>query len=234
MTLEYVAVPPVADVPIIGRQPFTVIDAPQRSPEWFAARIGCLTGSRVADMLATIKSGEAASRRNLRTQLVLERVTGRVQAPDFLSPAMQQGIDREPAAYAAYEVLRGELLTRTGFLRHDTLPVGCSLDGHVGNFDGLIEIKSPTPAVHLEYLKSGVVPGDYAKQILHALWLTGAQWCDWLSYNPEFPDGLHVKLVRVARHEDEIALYDLVVAKFLAEVDAEVAAVRGLGDPWDH
>jgi hypothetical protein len=232
VTLEHVAVPPVADLPIIGRQPFTVIAAPQRSPEWFAARLGRLTGSRVSDMLATIKSGESAGRRNLRTQLVLERVTGRQQGPDFLSPAMQQGIDREPAAYAAYEVLRGELLARTGFLSHDALPVGCSLDGHVGDFLGVIEIKSPTPSVHLEYLKTGIVPGEYYKQIVHALWMTGAQWCDWLSYNPDFPGGLHVKLVRVARRDDEIALYDLAVAKFLAEVDAEVAVVRGMGDSW--
>ncbi len=179
-------------------------------------------------MLATISKGEAAGRRNLRTQLVLERVTGRPQGPTFTSPAMQQGTSREPEAYAAYEVLTGELLTRTGFLSHDALLVGCSLDGHVGDFDGVIEIKSPIAATHLEYLRTGTVPGDYLKQVVHALWLTGAQWCDWLSYNPEFPVGLQIKLVRLVRNEDAIAAYDAAVRTFLAEVEAEVALVKGL------
>src|SRR5437879_4169734 len=117
---------------------FTVVTAEQRSDEWHRARLGRLTGSRAADMLATVKSGEAASRRNLRTQLVLERLTGRVQETGFVSAAMQQGIDREADAYAAYEALTGQHLVRTGFLRHDTLMVGCSLDGHAGDFESLI------------------------------------------------------------------------------------------------
>lgn len=208
--------------------PFTIIDAPQGSPAWFQARLGRLTGSRAKDMLAEIKKGESASRRNLRVQLVLERVTGRSQAPDFTSAAMQQGTDREPLAYAAYQALTGELLTRTGFLSHDTLAVGCSLDGHVGDFDGLIEIKSPIAATHLDYVKSGKIPGDYYRQILHALWITGAAWCDWLSFNPDFPTALRTKCVRVERNEIEIGIYAGAVAKFLAEVDADVAAVKAL------
>src|SRR6185295_6009416 len=110
---------------------FTVVDAPQRSPEWFAARLGRLTGSRAGDMMATIKSGEAASRRDLRLQLVLERLTGTVQDDGYVSADMRRGIAREPAALAAYEVATGHLVQTTGFLQHDTLPAGCSLDGHV-------------------------------------------------------------------------------------------------------
>ena len=213
------------------RHPFTVVTAPQGSDEWYQARLGRLTGSRVKDMLAEIKKGESASRRNLRTQLVLERVTGRSQAPTFLSLAMQQGIEREPQAYAAYQALTGELLTRTGFLSHNTLAVGCSLDGHIGDFEGLIEIKSPLPATHLDYLRTGQIPTEYYRQILHALWLTGASWCDWLSYNPDFPPALQLRCVRVERNEIEIALYAGTVAKFLAEVEADVASVRAL-ETW--
>lgn len=207
---------------------FTVLAAPQRSPAWHQARLGLLTGSRAAAAFATIKSGEAAGRRNLRTQLVLERITGRSQESDYVSPAMQQGIDREPAAYAAYQALTGELLTPTGFLRHDTLAAGCSLDGHLGDFEGLIEIKAPIAATHLDFLKTGTIPSDYAKQMLHALWLTGAQWCDYLSFNPEFPTGLQVKCVRVPTSEATITAYAAAVEKFLSEVDADLDVIRRL------
>jgi len=81
--------------------------------------------------------------------------------------------------------LTRSILTSSGFLEHDTLMAGCSLDGHVGDFEGLVEIKCPQAATHLDYLKTGTIPGDYYKQITHALWITGAQWCDWLSFNPD-------------------------------------------------
>jgi predicted phage-related endonuclease len=207
---------------------FTIIDAPQRSPEWHAARLGRLTSSRAADMLATIKSGEAAARRNLRVQLALERLTGRCQESGFVSAAMQTGIEREADAAGLYEALTGRVLTRSGFLAHHSHAVGASLDGHIGDFEGIVELKCPQAATHLEYLKTGVIPGDYQKQMVHALWVTGARWCDWLSYQPDFPPGLQAKLVRVEREDQQIAAYALAAALFLSEVDAEVEAVRRL------
>jgi hypothetical protein len=180
-------------------------------------------------MLATIKSGgEAAGRRNLRVRLVLERITGRSQENGYQSAAMQQGIEREPDAYAMYEALTGRLLTSSGFIEHDTLAAGCSLDGYVDGLQGIIEIKSPIPATHLEYLKTGIVPGEYLKQILHGLFITGAQWCDWLSYNPDFPEGLQVKLVRVQRNDAEIAEYEKKLAVFLSDVDREVQTLASM------
>lgn len=207
---------------------FTICDAPQRSPEWVAARLGRLTGSRAADMLATIQKGEAAGRRNLRVQLVLERITNRSQDKAFVSAAMQEGIDREAAAYAYYEASTGQLLTRTGFLSHRTILAGCSLDGHVGNFEGIIEIKCPLAATHLEYVKTGVIPGEYQKQITHGLWISGAAWCDWLSFHPDFPEPLQGKLVRVLAKDLDLAAYEAQAVKFLAEVAAEVATVEAL------
>lgn len=178
-------------------------------------------------MLATLKSGkgEAASRRNLRVQLALERVTGRSLDSGFQSKAMEQGIEREFDAALAYEALTGQFLTPTGFLSHYILRAGCSLDGHVGDFEGIIEIKSPIPATHLEYLRTGKIPGDYYSQVIHGLWISGAAWCDWMSYSPEFPEPLQVKLVRVERNEAEILAYELAVRLFLDEVDREVSAV---------
>lgn len=207
---------------------FTVIDAPQRSPAWAAARLGRLTSSRAADMLAVIKSGEAAGRRNLRVQLALERITGVAQAPTYQSAAMLQGIEREAEAAGRYETLTGTLLRSTGFLQHGSQMVGASLDGHVGDFAGLVEVKCPQAATHLEYLTTGQVPGDYRKQVVHQLYVSGARWCDWVSYCPEFPEGLQLKVVRIERQDQEIASYALAAALFLKEVDAAVAAITGL------
>jgi hypothetical protein len=201
-------------------------DVAQRTPEWHRLRLGKVTGSVAADMLANGRgSAEAASRRNLRVRLTLERLTGRPQENGYVSAAMQAGIDREPDAYAIYEALTGRLLTSSGFIQHDTLAAGCSLDGYVDGLEGIIEIKAPIAATHLEYLRTGVVPGDYLKQIQHGLFITGAQWCDWLSFNPDFPEGLQVKLVRVQRDEAALAEYEKKLTAFLAEVDREVEAL---------
>src|SRR5678810_58748 len=134
---------------------FVVIDADQRSPEWFAARLGRLTGSRAVDMLATIKSGEAAARRDLRMQLVCERLTSVLQEEAFVNAAMQRGIDCEPLARDLYERQTGCFMQATGFLAHTEYMAGCSLDGHVGEFEGIVELKCPKSATHLKYLRAG-------------------------------------------------------------------------------
>ena len=209
---------------------FTVVDAPQRSEQWFAARLGRLTGSRAGDMLATIKSGEAAARRDLKVQLVVERLTQTLQEDMFVNAAMQRGIDCEPLAFAAYESLTGLMAVRSGFLAHDTIAAGCSLDGHVGDFAGILEVKCPKSATHLRYLRGGVVPSDYLPQITHNLWITKAMWCDFLSFDDRFPAALQTFLVRVNAADLDLASYETKALAFLAEVDTEVAAVRTLTD----
>jgi predicted phage-related endonuclease len=209
-----------------------IIDCVQRSPEWAAARLGKLTGSVAHEMMATRKDKtEAAGRRNLRVRLALERITGRSLESDFVSSAMQQGIDREADACGLYEALTGRLLTSVGFIEHDTMMAGCSPDGIVGTCaDGIVEAKSPIPATHLDYLRTGEVPRDYLIQVTHNLFITGAPWCDWLSFCPEFPEPLRVKLVRVVRDEATIDSYALSAALFLGEVSKEVESIRALAE----
>lgn len=209
---------------------FAVIDAEQRSGAWYAARVGRLTGSAAGDMLSRIKSGEAAARRNLRLRLVLERLTGRSQEPDFVSPAMQAGLDREAGAFAAYEALTGEVVIRTGFLAHTELMAGCSLDGHIGDFVKLLSIKCRQPAAHLDFLKSGSIPADAMAQIRHELWLTNADEHDYFSWNPDFPPELQSKIRTVTRLEADCGGYEREALAFLAEVDREVEAVRTMSD----
>lgn len=209
--------------------PFTVVDTPQRSVAWFEARLGRLTGSKAGAMLATrLDKEEAAARRDLRAQLVVERLTGQVQEDGYVSPEMRRAIGVEPLAVAAYEALTGHVVQRTGFLSHDALPVGCSLDGHLGDFAGILEIKCPKSATHLTYLHAGTVPPAYLPQIVHNLWVSGAAWCDFLSFDDRFPPHLQTVLVRYHRNDQEIALYTLAVARFLDEVGEEVAALDAL------
>src|SRR3954466_6018576 len=115
---------------------------------------------------------------------------------------------------------------RSGFLSHDTLMVGCSLDGHVGNFDGIVEVKCPKSATHLRYLRAGTVPTDYLPQVTHNLWITGAEWCDFLSFDHCFPPALQTMLARVYAKDLDLVGFEKKALAFLAEVDAELAAVR--------
>jgi putative phage-type endonuclease len=207
---------------------FTIIDAPQRSAEWFAARAGRLTGSKAWAALDFTKTkGESAYRRDYRTQLVCERLTGQPQEDGFVNDAMQRGIDLEPKAFAAYEALTGNVAQRTGFLAHTTHMAGCSLDGHIDNFAGILEIKCPKSATHLAYLRGKqVVPEDHITQVMHNLWVTGAEWCDFLSFDDRFPADLQTFLVRVKRDDLDLAGYEAKALAFLADVDNDVNELK--------
>lgn len=187
-----------------------------------------LTGTAAADMLATIKSGEAAARRDLRMRLVCERLTGQSQENGYVNAEMQRGIDKEPDAFAAYEAATGRIVFPVGFVAHDALMAGCSPDGQIEDFAGILEVKCPKSATHLGYLRSERMPSAHLPQVLHNLWITGAKWCDFVSFDDRFPPDLQFFCVRVQRNEAEIANYEQAVLQFLTEVDNEVQAVRGL------
>ena len=205
-----------------------IITETQRDQAWAAARVGMLTGSSAADMLAVVKSGEAAARRDLRMRLCCERLTGQCQEDGFVNAAMQRGIDKEPDAFAAYEALTGNLAKPVGFVAHDVLSAGCSPDGQIDGWAGILELKAPKSATHLGYLRAGKVPSTYLPQITHNLWITGAAWCDFLSFDDRFPPALQVFHVRVKRSELDLAAYELTARLFLSEVEREVAELDRL------
>lgn len=204
-------------------------DCEQRSDEWRALRLGKLTGSRAGDAVDFRKDGkEGAARRDYRIELVAERLTGQACESDYLGPDMVRGIELEPEAIALYEVQTGQLVAPVGYLEHDTEPAGVSPDGVVDGFAGLVEVKCPRPATHLKYLRSGAVPFEYAAQIAHALVISGAQWCDFISYSPVFPEDLRLFVCRVNRDEAALSAYWEQARKFLAEVDAEIKSLEAL------
>jgi predicted phage-related endonuclease len=202
-----------------------ILAVDQRSDAWRQARLGRITGSRAADLVATIKSGEAAARRDYRIELVCERLTGISADDGYVSKDMQRGTDLEQAAFAAYEARTGRLVRKTGFIAHDVLMAGCSLDGDVNECRGFVELKCPKSATHLRYLRSGSVPSDYLPQITHNLWITGAEWCDFVSFDDRFPPTLQFFRVRVPRDDRAIAAYEAKAVAFLAEVDRECEAL---------
>lgn len=207
-------------------QPFVVVEAEQRSAEWFRARAGRVTGSVAADIVATLKSGgEPASRRDLRTRLALEKLTGQPLEDDYQNGDMRRGIELEPDAVAAFEADSGLLVQRTGFLAHTQLPIGCSLDGHFGAYDGILECKCPRSANHLKYLKGRTLPQDYKFQILHNLLVTGASFAEFCSFDPRFPAPLRLFRVRYDRNEAEVDSYLLLLKQFLRELDEEYAEI---------
>lgn len=205
-----------------------IIDCVQREPAWYQARAGKITASRAADMLARIKSGEAAARRDYRLQLAVERITGLPQEGGYVSAEMQRGIALEPVARAMYEARSGAFVAECGFCTHDYLPAGCSLDGHIEEFFGLVEFKCPKSATHVEYLKGKRLPTLYVPQVTHELWITGAQFVDFVSYDDRLPAGLDYFCVRVQREELDIAAYEAEVMKFLAEIEVEHKALLAL------
>lgn len=200
-----------------------IIEAPQGSAEWLQARCGVPSASRFAAIMATVRSGEAAERRNYRTDLVVERLTGR-PLEGFTTPAMKQGIEREPFARMAYEARTGNIVQEVGFCRHDELNAGASPDGLIGD-DGGLEIKCPERSAHLRYLQQDAEPPEYTWQIQGGMWITGREWWDFASWNPDFPENLQLIVRRIKRNDEQIKRLAAAVEAFLLEVDAEVERV---------
>lgn len=198
----------------------------QRTDDWFAARLGKVTASRVADVVAKTKSGYSASRENYMADLIVERLTGQ-KASSFSNAAMEWGTEQEPHARAAYSARTGELVEEVGFIDHPTIAMsGASPDGLVG--DGIVEFKCPNTATHLEYLLAGKPPEKYVTQMQWQMACTGRPWCDFVSYDPRLPEHLQMLIVRVPRDEKRIAELEDEVRKFLAELNEKVKKLQEL------
>lgn len=207
---------------------YVIIDCEQRSDMWRAARIGKLTGSVAGDMMTKIKTGESAARRKLRIRLALERLTGKSQEPTFFNASMQHGVDTEPQAIAEYEARAGTILERVGFCQHVSLMAGCSLDSFISDGSGIVEIKCPDSSTHYEYLKSKRIPTDYYWQCLHNVWITGAKFCDFVSFDPRFEERLQYLCIRFEPTAQELTAYDGEARRFLAEIEVDINDMRNM------
>lgn len=196
----------------------------QGSVDWKRARAGKATGSRAGDILAKIKTGEAAARRDYRIQLVTERLSGEPAEDNFVSRDMVWGTETEPYARMAYEAATGALVREAGFAYLPDIEAGCSVDGFIddGGKLGILECKCPKSATHIGYLLAGKLPSAYEPQILHNLWITGAEFADFVSFDPRLPAHLQLMLLRVARDDAAIAKHAEAVLAFLSEVETTI------------
>lgn len=199
----------------------------QGSEAWHSLRAGKVTASRVADVVAKTKTGYAASRANYLAEIVLERIT-KTRAEGFTSAAMQWGTDQEPVARQRYEFANECEVLEVAFVDHPRIAMtGASPDGLVGDL-GLVEIKCPNSATHLETLQSGAVPARYVTQMMWQMASTGRAWCDFVSFDPRFGPDLELFIERVHRDETRIAELEEEVSAFLDEVNATVAKLKSL------
>lgn len=197
----------------------------QRTEAWFRARMGKATASRVADVVARTKSGYSTSRANYAAQLVCERLTG-VQAESFSSAAMAWGTEKEPDARAAYSFRMDVDVEEVGFVDHPMLEMaGASPDGLIGG-DGLLEIKCPISATHINTLLNDAIPDGHLVQMQWQIACCGRQWCDYVSYDPRLPEQMQLYVKRVPRDPERIAFLEMEVDTFLAEVGATVSRLR--------
>lgn len=196
----------------------------QGTNEWLMARVGHMTGSRMSDIIAKIKTGEAKSRYDYKVQLATERMTGQ-PVQTYFNSIMQQGIDREPDARMLYELER-QKVKEVGFIKHPTIAMsGVSVDGLVGK-NGIIEIKCPLETTHTNTLIAKQAPKKYIPQMQWGMSVTQRDFCDFVSYNPSFPEDLMLYIVRVERDDDYIKMLEEEVIKFNDEVEQLIKTIK--------
>lgn len=201
-------------------------DIIQGSPEWFAMRLGKVTASKIADVMSKGKGGaESAGVRNYRAQLVCERLTGTVEET-YTNGAMARGIELEPIARECYEFIKGVTVKQVAFVDHPTIPMsGASPDGCLED-GGLIEIKVPNTATHIEYLLGGKPPAQYIPQMLWQMACTGAAYCDFVSYDDRLPEEMQLFIVRFHRDDAAIAEMEAAVIAFNQSVEKMIADLK--------
>jgi len=206
----------------------TTIDCEQGTQAWLQARAGLLTGSKAKHVVSKGKANgdEPVGRRDYRLQLVAERLTGQPQGDTFVNAAMRHGNETEHRAVAAYEALTSSLVMPVGFMRLDHYKAGCSPDGLVNDGEGLIEVKCPKTSTHIGYLRQMELPRSYVAQVTHNLWVSGAKWCDFVSFDDRLPPGMQLMGVRVTRDDLNVEAYVDKAELFLVSVEKELSDIK--------
>lgn len=199
----------------------------QGSDAWFQSRLGRATASRIADVIAKTKTGYSASRDNYMAQLVCERLTGQ-KGESFTNAAMQWGTETEPLARSAYEAYADLMVEEVAFVQHPKIEMaGASPDGLVGLF-GMLEIKCPNTATHIDTLLTQTVPTKYITQMQWQMRCCERQWCDFVSFDPRLPQDLQLFVKRVEFNQTYVAMLEEEVINFLEELEIKVAKLTNL------
>jgi putative phage-type endonuclease len=199
----------------------------QRSPDWYAQRLGKATASRIADVVARTKTGYSTSRQNYAAELIVERLTGH-PVNGYVSKDMQWGIDHEDAAKTLYGERLGMLVVDAPFVDHPEIAwSGASPDGYVEEH-GLVEVKCPLTATHIDTLLGAPIAGNYMTQMQWQMACTGRLWCDFVSYDPRLPSAMQFHAQRVHRDLSRILELEAEVSTFLREIAERTERLRQL------
>lgn len=209
---------------------FIVSEHPQQSPEWLADRAGRATGSKADCVTAKVKSGEAATRADYRIQLALERLLCKPCEDGFSNAYTDQGQEREPFARMRYEIQTGITVQECGFVYLEDMMAGCSVDGFIedGGRFGIWEAKCPKTKTHFKYLVEQRVPPTYMNQVLHNTLITGADFVDFVSFDPAMPEKLQLFVFRWERDDELVREYEIALRQFLIEVDATYQQIAAM------
>lgn len=197
----------------------------QSDPAWATARLGHVTASRIADVVAKTKTGWGASRANYAAELIAERLTG-APAERFTNDAMRWGVETEAHARAAYEFRTDATVGPSAFVKHFAIDwAGASPDGFVGD-NGLVEFKCPNTATHIDTLLSGVVPEKYRLQMQWQMACADKGWCDFVSFDPRLPEEMRMFVKRVDHDAECIGMLEREIRVFLGEIDETLKQLR--------
>lgn len=203
----------------------------QRTPEWYAARLGKITASGIDNILKKTKYGESQYKTRYRLELAIERLTGKQANVVPLNDAMRNGIEREPEARDLFAKISGLDVKECGAYQHPEIKnSGASPDGIVndGNMDFCLEIKCPAMVNHANNLMETKVPSRYKHQIMWQMACTGMMGCYFVTYNPEYPDAQKLKYLFVERDDKLIKTMEDAVREFDREVDVLVNILKGV------
>jgi len=200
-----------------------VLSMPQGSPEWLAARAGKVTASRISDVMA---AKTTAAYRDYRAQIVAEILTGQPQESGFTNAAMQWGTEQEKFARAEYELACDWTVDEIGIVLHPTIERGAASPDGLVSTNGLVEIKCPKTATHLQTLIDKKQPRQYENQMLWQMACTGREWVDFVSYDPRLPEDLQLFVHRFDRDDKRIEEIEAAVMQFLSEVDEMIDNIR--------
>ncbi len=196
----------------------------QRTEEWFKSRLGKVTASKVADVMKKTKSGYSTARKNYMMQLLCERLT-ETKKETYTNSIMQRGTDLEPIARFRYEVEAYCIVDECGLIDHATIPrFGASPDGLVDD-DGLLEIKCPNTAQHIDFIINDKIIDQYMWQMMAQMSCSNRKWCDFVSFDDRLPEILQYKVKRIFRDEEKILSMEIEISNFLDELQELVEKI---------
>lgn len=182
---------------------------------WLALRIGKVTASEMGNLMTPefeLRKGEMP--KSYLAEKLAEAWRGK-PLPAFGSWATDQGLLLEEEAKPWFALEYNCKIRSVGFIEHDDGLSGCSPDGLIDQDCGL-EIKSPSPEMHVKYLLNGVVPKDYVAQVHGSMFVTGYPHWIFCSYRRGFP----AFVIEVKRDEEIMAKIGEAVAKFHVDFEA--------------